>query len=92
MLDCNINKPEVEGEVEPYLLKIDSCLLENHCLNYHQILSYKHKLNSNEEDGTLDYDTTTFVSGQAPNLVGTAYASADLDDLHLAEVNYLCIE
>ena len=34
--------------VEDYLLNIDQCLHNNNCLSYHQILSYKHKLNEND--------------------------------------------
>ena len=78
-------KPAEEESVKLYLLAIDRCLLRNSCLNYHQILSYKHKLNGSPDDSSA----AVAPGGHIPLM--DSMQNSSLDDLQLAEVNYLCI-
>ena len=70
------------NNIQDYLLEVDSCLLDNKCLNYHQILSYKHKINI--------VATKTASTMQTPQEL--AVENDEVEDLPLAEINYLCIK
>ena len=81
--------------VEDYLLNIDQCLHNNNCLSYHQILSYKHKVNDNHPvvmpqmllSSLQVYYYETKSQNEPPDGVELPY----YEDLQLAEINYICI-
>ena len=65
-----------QDDIQVFLQEVDTCLFTNRCLSYHQILSYKHKISL--------FQSQDFVLATAE--------TQTLDDLQLAEVNYLCIK
>ena len=75
---CEIGDQETLTS-DKYLITIDICLHDNDCLSYHQKLTYLHKINQ----ARLMNKKTQLYTSETEN--------SSLDDLKLAEINYLCI-
>ena len=76
---CEIGDQETLTS-DKYLITIDICLHDNDCLSYHQKLTYLHKINQ----ARLMNKKTQLYTSETEN--------SSLDDLKLAEINYLCIQ
>ena len=84
LLTCEITvDPDVD--IKSYLNRVDECLYTSHCLNYHQILTYRNKLKYGDT-GPRENVQPHFEPMQEEKILST------LDDLQLAEINYLCIK